>query len=200
MGESMLKINTCLTCLANVGSKNGLGLTPLHACVRLMARPAASNTIAGSAVQLALAIIPVATSAKWQVQFPSGWQDLPSEVSCKIEAARLRGENVAVYEQCRSNHKDWWDTYQIDFGNMQQRNLRSGRLRGARRIVDEGDEESAPAMLSESNAYESHSTLTLEDLPLEGVWQEPEEDSQNDLDRLMTGESDVPALEDSLGY
>jgi hypothetical protein len=73
-------------------------------------------------------------------------------------------------------------------------------MRGARRIVDEGDEESAPAMLSESNAYESHSTLALEDLPLEGVWQEPEEDSQNDLDRLMTGESDVPALEDSLGY
>ena len=61
---------------------------------------------------------------------------------------------------------------------MQRTNLRSGTMRGARRIIDDGDEESAPAMLSESNAYGGHSTLALEDLPLEGVWKEPEEDTE----------------------
>ena len=108
----------------------------------------ASNTSAGSRVT---------TSAKWQVQFPSGWQDIPPEISCKIEAARLGGEHVAVFEQCRSKKTNWWDTYQIDFGTMIQINLRSGRMRRAQRIVVVDDEES---------------TLALEDLPLEWRWYE----------------------------
>ena len=67
--------------------------------------PASSS--AGSAVQLvsdinAVACNPRPKSANWQVQFPSGWHDLPPQASSAIEAARLRGENVAIYEQCRS--------------------------------------------------------------------------------------------------
>ena len=117
-----------------------------------------------------------ATSAKWQVQFPSGWQDLPPEVFCKIEAARLRGENVAIYEQCRSKKKDWWDKYQINFSSMQQTNLHSGRMRKARRIVDEGKEESAAAPLM----MEDQSKVAIDCAQLEGGWQEPEEDEPED--------------------
>ena len=120
--------------------------------------PASSS--AGSAVQLvsdinAAACNPRPKSANWQVQFPSGWHDLPPQASSAIEAARLRGENVAIYEQCRSKKQDWWDTYQMDFANMQQTNLRSGTRRIARRIVDAGVEESSPAMPAELNAYGS---------------------------------------------
>ena len=113
------------------------------------------------------------------MQFPSGWHDLPPQASSEIEAARLRGENVAMYEQCRSKKQDWWDTCQMDFANMQQTNLRSGTRRIARRIarriVDAGVEESSPAMPAEPNAYgcplrdvsqEADETLT-------GIWQEP---------------------------
>ena len=74
-------------------------------------------------------------SAKWQVQFPSGWQDLPPEASRAIEASFATGEDVATYEQCRSKKQDWWDTYQIDFASMEQTNIRSGRQRNARRIA-----------------------------------------------------------------
>ena len=107
------------------------------------------------------------------MQFPSGWHDLPPQASSAIEAARLRGVNVAIYEQCRSKKRDWCDTYQMDFANMQQTNLRSGTRRIARRIVDAGVEESSPAMPAELNAYGSLSTVARDDETLRGVWQEP---------------------------
>ena len=67
---------------------------------------------------------------------------------------------------------------------MQQTNIRSGTIRGARRIVIEGNEESAPAMLQ----LEDMSTLARQRMyaPLHGVRQEPEEDegvSQTDSAR-----------------
>ena len=129
--------------------------------------------MASSSSTNARAIIPVATSVTWQVKFPKGWQDLPPDASSEIEAARLRGENVAIYEQCRSKKQNWWDAYQMDFANMQQTNLRSGTRRIARRIVDAGVEESSHAMPAELNAYGSLSTVALEDETLRGVWQEP---------------------------
>ena len=144
--------------------------------------PASSS--AGSAVQLvsdinAVACNPRAKSANWQVQFPSGWHDLPPEASSEIEAARLRGENVAIYEQCRSKKQDWWDTYQMDFANMQQTNLRSGTRRIARRIVDAGVEESSPAMPAELNAYGNLRGVSREpEETLTSVWQEPDVDRQ----------------------
>ena len=142
----------------------------------------AASSSAGSAVQLlsdinAVACNPRPKSANWQVQFPSGWHDLPPQASSAIEAARLRGENVAIYEQCRSKKQDWWDTYQMDFANMQQTNLRSGTRRIERRIVDAGVEESSPAMPAELNAYGSLRGVWQEpDETLRGVWQEPNVD------------------------
>ena len=112
------------------------------------------------------------------MQLPSGWHGLPPEASSEIEAAQLRGENVAIYEQCRSKKQDWWDTCQMDFANMQQTNLRSGTRRIARRIVDAGVEEPSPAMPAEVNTYGSLSTVALEDETLRGVWQEPNVDRQ----------------------
>ena len=136
--------------------------------------PASSS--AGSVVQLvsdinAVACNPRAKSANWQVQFPSGWHDLPPQASSEIEAARLRGENVAIYEQCRSKKQNWWGTYQMDLANMQQANVRSGTRRMARRIVDAGFEASSAAMPKELHAYGSLSTVALEDEPLRAVWQ-----------------------------
>ena len=92
--------------------------------------------------------------------------------SSAIEAARLRGETVATYEQCRSRKQHWWDTYQMDFANMQQANLRSGTRRIARRIVDAGVEESSPAMPAGLNVPQEPDEL------LTGVWQEPDVDRQ----------------------
>ena len=127
----------------------------------------------------AVACNPRPKSANWQVQFPSGWHDLPPQASSEIEAARLRGENVAIYEQCRSKKQDWWDTYQMDFANMQQTNLRSGTRRIARRIVDAGVEESSPAMPAKLNAYGSLRGVSQEpDETLTGVWHEPDVDRQ----------------------
>ena len=149
--------------------------------------PASSS--AGSAVQLvsdinAVACNPRAKSANWQVQFPSGWHDLPPQASFAIEAARLRGENVAIYEQCRSKKQNWWDTYQMDLANMQQTNVRSGTRRMARRIVDAGFEASSAAMPKELHAYGSLSTVALEDETLRGVWQEPNVDRQRKKNKI----------------
>jgi len=71
---------------------------------------------------------------KWQVQFPSGWQDLPSDASADIEREFSSGSAEAQYQQCRSKKENIWNTYQITFKRMQQQNLQSGRLREARRI------------------------------------------------------------------
>ena len=109
------------------------------------------------------------TTANWQVQFPSGWHDLPPQASSEIEAARLRGENVAIYEQCRSKKQNWWDTYQMDLANMQQTNVRSGTRRMARRIVDAGFEASSAAMPKELHAYGSLSTVARDNETLRGV-------------------------------
>ena len=94
--------------------------------------------MASSSTNDARAAILASTTVKWQVQFPSGWQDLPLEATYKIEAARLGGENVACYKQCRSQKRDLWQPYQLDFGTMQQTNISSGRVRRARRIDDDG--------------------------------------------------------------
>ena len=60
------------------------------------------NTAADDATEHTTASQSSATEhAKWQVKFPSGWQDLPTEASCKIEAARNAGEHSVKYEQCR---------------------------------------------------------------------------------------------------
>ena len=125
------------------------------------------------------------TTANWQVQFPSGWHDLPPQASSEIEAARLRGENVAIYEQCRSKKQDWWDTYQMGLANMQQTNLRSGTRRIARRIVDAGVEESSPAMRAGLNAYGSLRGVSQEpDETLTSVWQEPDVYRQRNKNKI----------------
>ena len=73
----------------------------------------------------------------------------------------------------------------MDFANMTQTNIRSGRVRGARRIVVQGNEESAPAMLQ----LEDVSKVPRQRMyaPLHGVRQEPEEDEgvwqEPDVDR-----------------
>ena len=139
----------------------------------------------------ARATIPVATSVKWQFKFPKGWQDLPLEASSKIEAARLGGENVAIYDSGWSKKKDLWQPYKIDFGTMQQTNVSSGRVREARRIADEGDyqvdcdltelEMQFIAAVGEEINKDHSTLLQIEDLPREtavcqtAVWlgQEP---------------------------
>ena len=105
--------------------------------------------------------------AKWQVKFPSGWQDLPPEASCKTEAARNDGKHVVEYEQCRSKKQDWWDPYRIVFSTMQQTNLRSGTVRETRRLV------------TSAGAPELAKLPTLLFEPARGgVWKEPSDDEE----------------------
>ena len=104
--------------------------------------------------------------AKWQVKFPSGWMDLPSDASQAIEAARHDGKAVAEYSQCRSDKKEWWDPYRIVFSTMQQKNLRSGRIREARRVM-----EPAPHVRRTTPSEDKEP-------PREGVWAEPEEEKK----------------------
>jgi hypothetical protein len=105
---------------------------------------------------------PATQIAKWQVKFPSGWMDLPSEASRDIEAARHDGKAVAEYSQCRSQKQGWWDPSRIVFSTMQQENLRSGTIREARRAM-----EPAPHITKRTLADDS-------EFPREGVWKEPE--------------------------
>ena len=115
-------------------------------------------------------------TAKWQVKFPAGWMDLPSEASRDIESARIDGKDHAEYMQCRSHKKEWWDPYRIVFSTMQQRNLRSGTVRQARRVM-----ETTP-----TDCDELPQTTPTEDdeIPRRGIWEEPEEkESLNKIPR-----------------
>ena len=78
--------------------------------------------------------MPPAAAAKWQVQFPSGWWDLPPETSAEIEQQHQRGQATAEYLQCRSKNRDEWQRYRIDFESMEQTNTVSGRVREAQCI------------------------------------------------------------------
>ena len=100
--------------------------------------------------------------AKWQVEYPSGWTDLPSQASRAIEAALHDRKAVAEYTQCRSRKQGNWDLYRIDFSTMRQENLRSGRIRAARRVM-----EPAPHTTKRTLADDT-------ELPREGVWKEPQ--------------------------
>jgi len=97
-------------------------------------------------------------TAKWQVEFPSGWTDLPSEASRDIEAALHDGKAEAEYTQCRSQKQGRWDLYRIVFSTMQQENIRSGRIRAARRVM-----EPAPHIRADES-----------EVPRAGVWEEPQ--------------------------
>ena len=98
---------------------------------------------------------------KWQVRFASGWQDLPTEASCKIEAARNAGEHTVEYKQCRNKKKHWWDSYVIDFKESLQTNTRSGTTRATRRKLVEL---AAPCEREDTDP----------DSPLQGIWKDPE--------------------------
>ena len=78
---------------------------------------------------------PPAAAAKWQVQFPKGWWDLPPETSAEIEQQHQRGQATAEYMQCRSKKRDEWQRYSINFESMEQTNTVSGRVRKARRVL-----------------------------------------------------------------
>ena len=112
-----------------------------------------------------------AASAAYTLMTPQEWLALDtSRPTWEVICERPRSE------QCRSKKKDWWDKYQINFNSMQQANLRSGRLRNARRVVDEGKEESAAAPLMMKNKSE----VAIGCAQLEGVWQERLEDEPED--------------------
>ena len=79
--------------------------------------------------------MPPAAAAKWQVQFPKGWWDLPPETSAELEQQHQRGQATAEYMQCRSKKRDESQRYRIDFESMEQTNTVSGRVRKARRLL-----------------------------------------------------------------
>ena len=110
--------------------------------------------------------------AKWQVKFPSAWMDLPSEVSRHIEAARNYGKDAAEYEQCRSHKQGWYDPYRIDFSTMQQQNLRSKRVREARRFIQLAShvKQEEP---SEDDDLPKTTPTENDEFPRTGVWDEP---------------------------
>ena len=114
-------------------------------------------------------------TAKWQVKFPAGWMDLPSEASRDIESARIDGKDHAEYMQCRSHKKEWWDPYRIVFSTMQQRNLRSGTVRQARRVMETSP---LPHVMetTPTDCDELPQTTPTEDdeIPRRGIWEEPE--------------------------
>ena len=116
-------------------------------------------------------------AAKWQVKFPSSWMDLPLEASRDIESAQIGGEDYAEYMQCRSHKKEWWDPYRIVFSTMQQRNLRSGTVRQARRVMETSP---LPHVMetTPTDCDELPQTTPTEDeeIPRRGIWEEPEVD------------------------
>ena len=124
---------------------------------------------------------------KWQVKFPSGWTDLPSEASRVIEAARNDGKDAAEYTQCRSKKQALYDSYRIVFSTMKQQNLRSGRIREARRFI-----ELAPDVKRKSPSEDDDLPKTTpaenDEFPRTGVRDEPkvQKKGANKIQRSQT--------------
>ena len=68
----------------------------------------------------------------WQVKFPKRWYDIDDRAQQQITAAWQRGSPTVQFSVCKSERKELWSSYSIDFRTMEQTNIDSGRIRAVR--------------------------------------------------------------------
>ena len=92
------------------------------------------------------------------------------------------GKDAAEYEQCRSHKQGWYDTYRSDFSTMQQQNLRSKRVRKARRFIQLAShlKQDKP---NEDDDLPKITPTENDEFPRTGVWDEPKAKKANKMPR-----------------
>ena len=97
----------------------------------------------------------------WQIQFPRGWYDIDQDVQARISSASPAGYPTVEFATVKSQRLGLYRRYMIDFGRLQQRNLKSGRIRAVRLLQTTPDAQPGTSEATGANTCNNVTAATL---------------------------------------